>query len=132
MEDEIPGEPHFSVDLADFLPGLVLAYSCRSGKGAEPDVGTNGHFVGTRRQAKPITSVAFSLSGERAADFELVGQVVFAASPPLAILSAKELTGPTGAEPLVALNLEIRPTATQASPPASPWSDMSRTQVFKD
>ncbi|MCK2086877.1 hypothetical protein MXC99_01545 [Thauera aromatica] len=123
----------FSVDLADFSPGLVLAYSCRSGKGAEPDVGTNGHFVGTRRQAKPITSVAFALSGERAADFELVGQVVFAASPPLAIVSAaKELSGPTGAEPLVALNLEIRPTTTQASPPASPWSDMSRTQVFKE
>lgn len=122
----------FNITVSGLPEGLILAYSCRSGKDAEPDVGTAGRFVGTRRQAKPITAVAFALSGERATDFRLTGQVVFAACPPLAIMSGKELSGPKGTEQLVALQLEIRPKAPQASPPASLWNDPSRTHIFNE
>lgn len=122
----------FCIKVTDLPEGLVLAYSCRSGLGSEPDFGTAGQFVGTRRQAKPITSVAFVLSGERADSFVLTGKVAFAAHPPLAIVSGTELSGPTGIEQLVALQLTITPKASPASPPASPWCDSSRTQIFCD
>jgi len=121
----------FSITATDIPEGLVLAYSCRSGKNADPDVGTAGQFVGTRRQARPITAVAFALSGEGVTAFELVGQVVFAASPPLTIVAGKELTGPKGTEQLVALQLEIRHKVAQVTPPVSPWNDLSRTHIFK-
>lgn len=122
----------FSVDVTGLPQGLVLAYSARSGKGTEPQIGTVGRFVGTRRQAKPITAVAFALSGERANNFELIGQAVFAATPPLPLVSGKELTGPSGTEQLVALQLEIRPKASPQSAPVSPWEDPSRTHIFKE
>lgn len=121
----------FSIAVSELPEGITLAYSCRSGRNAEPSVGTAGQFVGTRRQARPITAVAFALSGEGATAFELVGQVVFAASPPLTLTAGKELTGPNGTEQLVALQLEIRPRVTQVTPPASPWNDPSRTHIFK-
>lgn len=120
----------FSVTVPDIPEGVVLAYSCRCGVNGETDVGMAGKFVGTRRQAKPITAVAFALSGEHAASFELTGKVAFAACPPLAIVPGQELSGPTGTEQLVALQLSITAKATQASPPASPWSDASRTKIF--
>lgn len=122
----------FAVTVPDAPEGLVVAYSCRTGPNSEPDLGTAGQFVGTRRQARPITSVAFVLSGERATDFELTGLVAFAACPPLAIVPGKELSGPTGTEQLVALQLAITPKATPAFPPASPWGDSSRTQIFRE
>lgn len=111
--------------------GLDLAYLCRAGKGTEPQVGLAGTFVGTRRQAKPITSVAFALSGKNAADYKLTGQVVFAGSPPLTISPDKELSGPTGAEQLVAIRVVVTPRAAQASSPASPWSDPATAQIFR-
>lgn len=123
----------FSVDVSGLPDGLILAYSSRSGKNAEPQIGTAGRFVGTRRQAKPITAVAFALSGERASSFELVGHVVFAATPPLPLVSGKELSGATGTEQLVAMQLEIRPKAPSQSPnQGSPWEDNSRMHIFKE
>lgn len=123
----------FSVNVPSLPEGLILAYSCRTGKNAEPQIGTTGRFVGTRRQAKPITAVAFALSGERANQFELIGHVVFAATPPLPLVSGQELSGPTGTEQLVAMQLEIRPKVSLQSPaPTSPWEDQSRTHIFKD
>lgn len=132
------GAPHslkriegFSVDTKNIPEGLVVAYSSRSGANDEPQIATKGDFVGTRRQAKPITAVAFALSGASAKNYEIVGQVVFAANPPLPIVSGQELSGPTGTEQLVALQLEIRPKAsTQTLPSASPWENTSRTHVF--
>jgi hypothetical protein len=110
--------------------GVDLAYLCRTGKGTEPHVGLAGTYIGSRRQAKPITSVAFALSGPNAADHELTGQVVFAGSPPLAISPGKELSGPNGTEQLVAIRVVVTPRAAQASSPASPWSDPATAQIF--
>ncbi len=111
--------------------GLDLAYLCRAGKGTEPQVGLAGAFIGTRRQAKPITSVAFALSGKNAADYELTGQVVFAGSPPLTISPDKELSGPNGTEQLVAIRVVVTPRAAQASSPASPWSDPETATIYR-
>lgn len=115
----------------DSLPeGVILAYSCRSAKDSAPHTGLAGQFVGTRSQALPITAAGFTLSGPKAADFVLEGQLVFAGQMPIALLPGKEHSGPTGHEQLVALRLTIRSKAAQTPPPASPWSDPS-TQIFR-
>lgn len=130
-----PGTPlrleGFAIDWQDQPQDVNLAYLCRSAKDSEPQVALAGQFVGTRRQAKPITSVAFALTGQRAAHYELSGQVVFGEQPPLAIVPDKELSGPNGTEQLVALRPVITPKAAQVSPPASPWSDTATTQIFR-
>lgn len=138
VEDEwlgVPGTPlrleGFSVDWQDQPKDVNLAYLCRSGKDSEPQIALAGQFVGTRRQAKPITSVAFALTGQRAAHYELSGQAVFGGQPPLDIAADKELSGPNGTEQLVALRLVITPKAAQVSPPASPWSNTATTQIFR-
>ncbi|MCQ4321751.1 hypothetical protein [Stutzerimonas stutzeri] len=121
----------FSANWLNKPDGLDLAYLCRAAKGTEPQVGLAGTFVGTRRKAKPITSVAFALSGQSAADHELTGQVVFAGSPPLTISPDKELSGPNGTEQLVAIRVVVTPRAAQASSPASPWTDPVVAQIFR-
>lgn len=120
----------FCVTGNELPDGLLLAYSCRSAKEAVSHTGLTGQFVGTRRQALPITAAGFALSGPKANDFTLEGQLVFAGQEPVALLPGKELSGPTGHEHLVALRLTVRSKAAQTPPPASPWSAPS-TQVFR-
>lgn len=120
----------FSITWTDIPEGIDIAYSCRSGTDGEPHIGLSGQFVGTRRQKRPITAVAFALSGPLAADFELSGQVAFADHPPLAIVPGKELTGPKGTEKLVGLRLIITARTPQAVSPASPWNDPAITEIF--
>lgn len=43
-----------------------LAYLCHFGRNSEPRIGIADPFVDTRRQAKPVTSVAFVLTEQRA------------------------------------------------------------------
>lgn len=122
----------FSIEWKDQPQNIGLAYLCRSGRNSEPQIGIAGQFIGTRRQAKPITAVAFALTGQRADHYELSGQVAFGGHPPLAIIPDKELSGPNGTEQLVALRLVITPRTAQVSPPASSWSDTAITQVFRN
>lgn len=122
----------FSIDWAGNKPeGVELAYLCRVAKGSEPVIAMTGQYVGTRRQAKPITAVAFALTGIKAADYELSGQAVFAGQAPMAIAPDKELSGPTATEQLVALRVIVKRKAAQVSPPASPWDDAATTQIFR-
>lgn len=122
----------FSIAWDNQPQGLDLAYLCRSSKGGEPQVGLAGQYVGTRRQAKPVTAVAFTLSGPQAGNYELSGEVVFAGHSPLAIAPDKELSGKSGTEQLVAIRIVITPRAAQASPPASPWDDLKTTKIFSN
>ncbi|CAM5287198.1 hypothetical protein SSTU70S_06548 [Stutzerimonas stutzeri] len=122
----------FSIDWAGNKPeGVELAYLCRVAKGSEPLIAITGQYVGTRRQAKPLTAVAFALTGTKAADYELSGQAVFAGQAPMAIAPDKELSGPTATEQLVALRVIVKHKAAQVSPPASPWDDAATTQIFR-
>lgn len=118
----------FSISCDGLPEGVTLGYSCRSNQQATPQVALANNFVGSRRQAKPITAVAFNLGGPKAADFTLNGNVVFAGQQPLAIIGGKELSGPSGQEPLVAMRLNI--TAKQRTAPASPWDDPAITEIF--
>lgn len=117
----------FSINWQNAPSGVTLAYSCRTQADGELHMGVSGQFIGSRGKAKPITVVTFALTGPRAADFELSGKAVFAGEAPLAIASGKVLSSPTGAEHLVALQLEINPK----SGATSPWHDHPDLQVFR-
>ena len=119
----------FSISCEGLPAGVSLGYSCRSDQQATPQVALAGNFVGTRRQAKPITAVAFNLGGAKSADYALSGSVVFAGQPPIAIVTGQELRGLTGREPLVALRLSISPAPRETS--SSPWDDPAITEIFR-
>ncbi|MBS0371903.1 MAG: hypothetical protein JSS57_22190 [Proteobacteria bacterium] len=118
----------FSINWPNAPGGMTLAYSCRTGADGERYMGVPGQFIGSRGKGKPITLVTFALTGPRSADFELSGKAVFAGEAPLAIASGKVLSGPTGTEHLVALQLEITPKSVAASP----WNDHPNLQVFRN
>lgn len=117
----------FSINWQNAPSGVTLAYSCRSGADGKLQLGVPGQFVGSRGKAKPITLVTFALTGPRSADFELSGKAVFAGEAPLAIASGKVLSGSTGTEHLVALQVEINPKSGSRSP----WHDHPNLQVFR-
>lgn len=117
----------FSINWPNAPSGVTLAYSCRTGADGERYMGVPGQFVGSRGKARPITLVTFALTGPRSADFQLSGKAVFAGEAPLAIASGKVLSGPSGAEHLVALQLEVTPKPVEASP----WSNHPDLQVFR-
>ncbi len=137
VENTWLGDPNSQHRLEGFVitwnkkpEGLDLAYLCRNGKGSQPSVGLSGQYIGTRRQAKPITAVAFALSGPQASQYQLSGEVVFAGQPPQTITPDKELSGASGSEQLVAIDVVITAKTAQASPPASPWNDVNTTKIF--
>ena len=119
----------FAISCEGLPDGVTLGYSCRSDQQAMPQVALAGNFVGTRRQAKPITAVAFNLGGPKSADFALSGSAVFAGQAPISIVTGKELRGLTGREPLVALRLNIAPVQREAT--TSPWDDPAITEIFR-
>lgn len=123
----------FRVNVANMPSDLILAYSCRSAGIANPMIATNGEFVGTRQQSKPITAVAFALGGSKANDYELQGEVFFSNNSPQKIIAGQELKGFNGCEHLVALYLKIFPklnTQSNIKSSASIWENASKTQIF--
>ena len=123
----------FRVNVANMPSDLILAYSCRSAGIANPMIATNGEFVGTRQQSKPITAVAFALGGSKANDYELQCEVFFSNNSPQKIIAGQELKGFNGYEHLVALYLKIFPklnTQSNIKSSASIWENASKTQIF--
>ena len=108
-------------------PGVVLNYSCRLQDAEQACQGKSGEFIGSRGHAKPINTVAFTLSGPRAGEYDLSGQVVFSDTPPLPISAGQELAGPTRTEHLVALRLDIKPKQNTTSP----WRDHPSLEIFR-
>lgn len=111
--------------------GVDLAYSCQVLGGRQP-AAMSGNFIGTRRRAAGITAVTFGLIGPKQKQFQLDGQVVFSGTPPQAILNGQELSGPTGQEHLVAIQVSVSPK-TEANAPryTSPWEDPAITQIYR-
>src|SRR5690606_29878101 len=113
--------------------GVDLAYSCKvAGQGKQP-ASLSGNFIGTRRKAAGIQAVTFGLVGPQQKAYQLGGHVVFAGSPPQAIVNGKELSGPTGYENLAAISVSITPRTQVSTTPryASPWEDPTITQIYK-
>lgn len=115
----------FVIEWPDRPDGVDIAYQCYvAGIGQQPPT-LSGGYVGTRRQAAPITAVAFALVGPNAESYHLEGTVIFAGSFACSVMPGEELRGPTGREPLVAMQLSVFPSSSRpeiAAPRStSPW-----------
>lgn len=111
--------------------GVDLAYSCQVLGGRQP-AAMSGSFIGTRRRAAGITAITFGLIGPKQKQFQLAGQVVFSGSAPKAILNGQELSGPTGQEHLVAIQVSVSPKLEANAPRyTSPWEDPAITQIYR-
>jgi len=99
----------FSIQWDNKPSGVDLAYtSTIAGAGPSQKVLT-GSFTGARDKAASLIAVGFGLTGPDRAHYELTGYVVFAGAAPQAIAAEQMFFGPSGREPLVALQLSITP-----------------------
>ena len=115
----------FVIEWPDRPEGVDIAYQCHVGGIGQQPPTLSGGYVGTRRQAAPITAVAFALVGPSAENYQLEGTVVFAGGTAYPIIPGEELRGPTGREQLVAMQLSVFPSSSRpeiAAPRStSPW-----------
>jgi hypothetical protein len=99
----------FSIAWDNKPSGVDLAYtSTIAGAGPSQKVLT-GSFTGARNKSASLVAVGFGLTGPDRSHYELTGYVVFAGSAPQAIVNEQMLFGPSGTEPLVAIQLSITP-----------------------
>lgn len=89
--------------------GVDLAYtSTIAGAGPSQKVLT-GSFTGARNKAAALIAVGFSLTGPDRGSYELTGYAVFVGTGKQAIVTEQMIFGPSGSEPLVALQISITP-----------------------
>jgi hypothetical protein len=99
----------FSIHWENKPSGVDLAYtSTIAGAGPSQKVLTPG-FTGARNKGAALVAVGFGLTGPDRSLYELTGYVVFAGSAPQPIVAEQMLFGPSGSEPLVAIQLSITP-----------------------
>ena len=121
----------FQVMWPDRPEGIDLAYSVSlEGVGTTPIV-NSGNFCGTRHEARRITEIMFALIGPQAKQFELKGEAYFSGGFQMSLLSGITLSGPSGLEHLIAINLSINPVTTKKKNVKNPWEASSQTKVFK-
>lgn len=132
MQDGWLGDPTgkariegFVVEWPDRPDGVDIAYQCHVGGIGQQAPSLSGGYVGTRRQAAPITAVAFALVGPEAENYRLEGSVVFAGGVACPVIPGEELCGPSGREQLVAMQLSVFSSSSRpeiAAPRStSPW-----------
>ena len=126
-EDRLEG---FAISAKGLPSGVSLTYGALIEGARRYASAVAGQFVGTRQKAKALQGVVFDLTGPNANQFRLSGEVVFAGEPPLAIEPGVQLSGPSGTEHLVALQLSIEPIATRSSA-ASAWDDPAVTRIVR-
>jgi len=99
----------FTVHWPDRPLGVDLSYGCVvAGMGPSPAAVTGG-FVGARRRALPVQAVWASLIGERAGEFSLRVDAVFARRGKVSALEGGRLRGEDRDDHLVALRVIVRP-----------------------
>jgi hypothetical protein len=120
----------FAVSVTGLPEGVTLNYAALVEGTRRYASAVSGQFVGTRQKAKALLGVAFDLAGPNADKFLLSGSVVFAGYAPLAIEPGIQMTGPSGTEYLVALQVSIRPKAARSTA-ASAWEDPAITKITR-
>ena len=132
---------------------VELFYTCTSGLNSHNQPQPSGQFVGTKGKAAPITSLTFWIQGKGAERYQLAGKVVFAGGKVLPIETGKALTGPSGSEPLISMqigvldksptsnastdqegeheNVKATPVMPSTTQVADSWEDARVTTVFK-
>jgi hypothetical protein len=119
----------FQVEWPDKPDDVDLIYSARvEGAGTTPTVAA-GHFCGTRNAAKRLVGLTLTLTGAKAASYQLQGKAYFSGGYEVDISSGAALSGPSGVEHLTAFGLEVVPINPKSSKGA--WEPSSRTKVFR-
>jgi len=116
VTDECLGNEHgtdrlegFSISWDNKPASVDLVYtSTIAGAGPSQKVLT-GSFTGARNKNASLVAVGFGLTGPDRNQYEVSGYVVFAGAAPQPIVNEQMLFGPTGTEPLVAVQLSITP-----------------------
>ena len=99
----------FSISWVNKPEGVDLAYtSTIAGAGPSQKVMT-GSFTGARSKNASLVAVGFGLTGHDREQYYLAGHVVFAGGSRQPIVAEQMLFGPSGTEPLVALQISITP-----------------------
>lgn len=114
-EGQCLGEPSSNLRLEGFQvmwpdrpEGIDIAYNVTL-EGMQPNpIVNSGQFCGTRQQALRIVEVMFQLTGPKAKQFQLIGSAYFSGGFELPITSGMALSGPSGLEHLIALNLSVK------------------------
>lgn len=120
----------FAISVAGLPQGVQLNYGVLIEGTQRYASAVAGQFIGTRQKAKALLGAIFELTGPNSKQFQISGQVAFAGFPPLAIEPGVPMSGPSGAEQLVALHLSVEPSATQPSA-ASAWEDPTVTRIAR-
>jgi hypothetical protein len=114
--------------------GLGLRYAVK-GQGSDVSrLADAGDFVGTRGRALPVTGLVLELSGDAAAEHELVVEALFLGAPVTRTTGRRiTVSGPTSREPLVGLRLDVarREEAVEPAAPASGKTRPGQVRVFR-
>lgn len=114
--------------------GVEIVGACRAGNQTLQAKGSD--YLGTRRQAAPITQLALCLSGKNAASYHLEAEAVFSDGSRHA-LGAKEAVQASDDNYLIAVRLNVTEavaaTPSQATPSStrSSWLDPQATYIAK-
>lgn len=99
----------FSIAWVNKPEGTDLVYtSTIAGAGPSQKV-LSGSFTGARAKGASLVAVGFGLTGPERNEYELTGYAVFAGGAKQPIVPEQMLFGPSGSEPLVALQISITP-----------------------
>lgn len=121
----------FQIVWPDKPSDVELSYSAGiEGLGLLPTVAV-GTFCGTRGEARRINEVVFSLNGEGASGLELHGTAYFSGGFKMPIANNMRISGPSGFEHLVALQVNVSAATPAATINANPWENAQKTSIFK-
>ena len=110
--------------------GVDLAYTSTSAGAGPSQKVLTGSFTGARNKAASLVAVGFSLTGPDRERYDLTGYAVFAGAGRQAIVTEQMIFGPSGSEPLVALQISITPkTEINALRHTSPREKPAITQT---
>jgi hypothetical protein len=99
----------FSIVWENKPEGIDLVYtSTIAGAGPSQKV-LSGSFTGARAKGASLVAVGFGLTGPERNAYELTGYAAFAGGAKQTIVPEQMLFGPSGSEPLVALQISITP-----------------------
>jgi hypothetical protein len=120
----------FQIVWPNMPDGVDIAYRVGvEGMGQFPTV-TTGSFCGTRGEARRINEINISLTGKNAKKFNLEGVAFFSGGFKVPLAGGINISGPSGLEHLVALQLAVRGAVNKKTTQVNPWSEQTKTTVL--
>lgn len=120
----------FAIKSKDLPEGTKLVYACTFANNKhQPQMTSDGQFIGTRQKAQPIKSVVFTLDGEQADQYELSGEVAFTGGNRVPLVAQEQLACPDATGHLVAIHLKITAKPEEED---GLWTEEDIKELFAD